>query len=146
MLKQFFINNQGVRIMTLEELIKTLRKIGSQYLADYPKDSYYSTFTFHHNQSAAEALSTVGTKVGRSDPVETQESILLKDLNGIFSNIASTNALAKSVKDTLLKYEPFKEVIAKAKPNAQDMQRAFESLILRRTQDMTLQHAERKPG
>lgn len=113
--------------MTLEELIRELKKIGT----DYPKKGDYF---FRNNQAGATQLTKICNMTGKFTEEIVQQKLLL-ELRDIFSALKSSSVLSTQVRDKLVQYDAFKDFdkhwkggSSKKSPTAQQMVEALDSL------------------
>ena len=112
--------------MNLEELIRELKKIGT----DYPKKG--DTF-FRNNQAAATQLTKICNMQGKFTEEIVQQKLLL-ELRDIFASVKSSSVLSSQVRDKLIQYDAFKDFdkhwsgSSKKVPTSQQMVQALDSL------------------
>jgi hypothetical protein len=127
------------------KLIKTLRKIGCEYLVnnvqghqnDYKLyDKKNSNFNFFNNNSlaliydnlnAADKLAYIGTKISKYDALSIQESYLVQDLKEVFLYVKS-NQLTLSIKHALVNYDLFNDMLNKTHQTPGDIWEILTSL------------------
>lgn len=116
--------------MELADLIEKLRDIGSTYVKNH---SSFLTSLMHSNQDTATKLSSIATRIGRTDSISVQETMLLTELSRIFISVAKSGELLPEVKNALCEYPPFKTDLENSFKTApltpKNMEQAIQRLI-----------------